>query len=165
MPLRSSTIWKLGSRTRESTRSSSRVPTVPTSVSHRGPFVAQADETESRSLNVRLGYKTDKEKAGFVHMLNGTLCATERALCCLVENYQTAEVRLRPRNRYDMANGTRVSGYPKLCNLTWKAEISFPSLPSCLKAPPARRRSSGSSGYSRYGDRPDASDHTHAHDA
>ena len=26
-----------------------------------------------------------------VHMLNGTLCATERALCCLVENYQTAD--------------------------------------------------------------------------
>ena len=29
----------------------------------------------------------------YVHMLNGTLCATERALCCLVENYQTPEVR------------------------------------------------------------------------
>ena len=29
-------------------------------------------------------------------MLNGTLCAAERALCCLVENYQTPEVRLRP---------------------------------------------------------------------
>lgn len=27
-------------------------------------------------------------------MLNGTLCATERALCCIVENYQTPEVRL-----------------------------------------------------------------------
>jgi hypothetical protein len=26
-------------------------------------------------------------------MLNGTLCATERALCCVVENYQTPEVR------------------------------------------------------------------------
>jgi seryl-tRNA synthetase len=25
-------------------------------------------------------------------MLNGTLCATERALCCIVENYQTPEV-------------------------------------------------------------------------
>jgi seryl-tRNA synthetase len=25
-------------------------------------------------------------------MLNGTLCATQRALCCLVENHQTAEV-------------------------------------------------------------------------
>ena len=28
----------------------------------------------------------------YVHMLNGTLCATERALCCLVENYQTPDV-------------------------------------------------------------------------
>jgi len=24
-----------------------------------------------------------------VHMLNGTLCATERTLCCILENYQT----------------------------------------------------------------------------
>lgn len=48
---------------------------------------------QSRSLNVRLGFKTGKdEKAAFVHMLNGTLCATERALCCLVENYQTPDV-------------------------------------------------------------------------
>lgn len=47
---------------------------------------------QSRSLNVRLGYKrAANEKAGFVHMLNGTLCATERALCCLVENYQTPD--------------------------------------------------------------------------
>lgn len=27
----------------------------------------------------------------FVHMLNSTLTATERALCCLVENYQTED--------------------------------------------------------------------------
>jgi hypothetical protein len=27
----------------------------------------------------------------FVHMLNGTLCATERALCCLVETHQTPD--------------------------------------------------------------------------
>jgi len=27
----------------------------------------------------------------FVHLLNGTLCATERTLCCVVENYQTSE--------------------------------------------------------------------------
>lgn len=48
---------------------------------------------QSRSLNVRLGFKKSAtEKAGFVHMLNGTLCATERAICCLVENYQTPEV-------------------------------------------------------------------------
>lgn len=49
-------------------------------------------KAESRSLNVRLGYKTKEAKAGFVHMLNGTLCATERAICCLVENYQTPDV-------------------------------------------------------------------------
>ncbi|WVF70122.1 serine-tRNA ligase [Kwoniella sp. CBS 6097] len=46
---------------------------------------------QSRSLNVRLGYKQKDAKTGFVHMLNGTLCATERALCCVVENYQTPE--------------------------------------------------------------------------
>lgn len=48
--------------------------------------------TESRTLNVRCGFKKGEGKVGFVHMLNGTLCATERALCCLVENYQTPEV-------------------------------------------------------------------------
>lgn len=47
---------------------------------------------QSRSLNVRCGFKkSEGGKVGFVHMLNGTLCATERALCCLVENYQTPE--------------------------------------------------------------------------
>ena len=37
--------------------------------------------------------KTKDSKKIYVHMLNGTLCATERALCCLVENYQTPDVR------------------------------------------------------------------------
>ena len=32
----------------------------------------------------------DKEKK-YVHMLNGTLCATERTLCCILENYQTQD--------------------------------------------------------------------------
>lgn len=32
----------------------------------------------------------DKEKK-YVHCLNATLCATERALCCILENYQTAD--------------------------------------------------------------------------
>ena len=31
----------------------------------------------------------DSSKKVYVHMLNSTLCATERALCCLLENYQT----------------------------------------------------------------------------
>lgn len=50
---------------------------------------------QSRNLEVRL--RTPKAPGGeprkeYVHMLNSTLCATERALCCLLENYQT-EVR------------------------------------------------------------------------
>lgn len=45
---------------------------------------------QSRSVNIRL--RTDKaitDEKKFVHMLNGTLCATERTLCCILENYQT----------------------------------------------------------------------------
>ena len=46
---------------------------------------------QSRSAEIRL--RTDKKVEGdkkiYVHMLNGTLCATERALCCILENYQT----------------------------------------------------------------------------
>lgn len=45
---------------------------------------------QARSLNIRL--RTDKaktEEKKYVHMLNGTLCATERTLCCILENYQT----------------------------------------------------------------------------
>jgi seryl-tRNA synthetase len=48
---------------------------------------------ESRKLEVRCGLKKASDtKKVYVHMLNGTLCATERALCCVVENYQTPEV-------------------------------------------------------------------------
>jgi len=49
---------------------------------------------ESRRLEIRCGLKSkDQTRKLYVHMLNGTLCATERALCCLVENYQTPDVR------------------------------------------------------------------------
>lgn len=53
--------------------------------------------TESRRLEVRHGLKKGgEERKAYVHMLNGTLCATERALCCVVENWQTPEVRYSP---------------------------------------------------------------------
>lgn len=52
---------------------------------------------ESRALEIRCGVKKQGDsKKVYVHMLNGTLCATERALCCIVENYQTPEVRPPP---------------------------------------------------------------------
>lgn len=45
---------------------------------------------QSRALEIRFGAAKagDKEKK-YVHMLNGTLCATQRTLCCILENYQT----------------------------------------------------------------------------
>lgn len=47
---------------------------------------------QSRRLEVRCGLKTKEQtRKVYVHMLNGTLCATERTLCCLVENHQTPE--------------------------------------------------------------------------
>mmetsp|Transcript_37805 Transcript_37805/g.97552 ORF Transcript_37805/g.97552 Transcript_37805/m.97552 type:complete len:132 (-) Transcript_37805:3569-3964(-) len=49
---------------------------------------------QSRRLEVRYGQSAKSKTAGqqekkYVHMLNSTLCATERTMCCLVENYQT----------------------------------------------------------------------------
>lgn len=47
---------------------------------------------QSRRLEVRYG--TGKNVQGekeYVHMLNATLCATTRTMCCLVETYQTPE--------------------------------------------------------------------------
>ncbi|KAL1979398.1 hypothetical protein VTN96DRAFT_6070 [Rasamsonia emersonii] len=45
---------------------------------------------QSRELDIRYGAKktTDTRKS-YVHALNATLCATERTLCCILENYQT----------------------------------------------------------------------------
>ena len=47
---------------------------------------------QSRRLEIRCGLKKmgDREKK-YVHCLNSTLCATERALCCLIENWQGAD--------------------------------------------------------------------------
>ena len=49
---------------------------------------------QSRRLEVRL--RTPKiqgqdQKKEHVHMLNCTLSATERTLCCVLENYQTPD--------------------------------------------------------------------------
>jgi len=47
---------------------------------------------QSRRLEIRFGTKTQTETMKkYVHCLNSTLCATERALCCLMENYQTED--------------------------------------------------------------------------
>lgn len=46
---------------------------------------------QSRKLDIRYGFKEGQEKTPYVSMLNSTLSATERTMCCLMENYQTDE--------------------------------------------------------------------------
>jgi seryl-tRNA synthetase len=46
---------------------------------------------QSRSLKIHCGMKKKGEKPKFVHMLNSTLCATTRTICCILENYQTED--------------------------------------------------------------------------
>ena len=44
---------------------------------------------QSRALGIRYALKNLEkgQSTPFVHLLNGTLCATERTLCCIMENY------------------------------------------------------------------------------
>lgn len=48
---------------------------------------------QARALDIRLAQKAgkggDKHEKTHVHMLNATLVATQRCLCCILENYQT----------------------------------------------------------------------------
>jgi len=43
---------------------------------------------QSRRLEIHYGYKDNEGGKKFVHMLNSTLCATSRTICCILENYQ-----------------------------------------------------------------------------
>jgi len=52
--------------------------------------VSNCTDYQSRSLEVRCGVKKSGDKTKrYVHMLNGTLCATTRAICAILENHQT----------------------------------------------------------------------------
>merc|ERR1712032_816412 len=49
---------------------------------------------QSRCMKTKYGFLPQDP---FCHMLNSTLCATERALCCIVENYQEKDGVRVPR--------------------------------------------------------------------
>jgi len=48
---------------------------------------------QARALNIRYATKNLEkgQSTPFVHLLNGTMCATQRTMCCIMENYQTPE--------------------------------------------------------------------------
>lgn len=82
---------------------------------------------QTRELEIRYGNapkSATNAKKVYVHALNATLCATERALCCVLENYQRENVS----NKYDVyvaytfANPRdRVSRYQKCYENTFQA--------------------------------------------
>lgn len=52
---------------------------------------------QSRRLKIRYGQnKKMGQDTAYVHMLNGTMCATTRTLCAILENYQTDDGVLVP---------------------------------------------------------------------
>lgn len=46
---------------------------------------------QSRSAEIRYGHSKIHGKKEYVHMLNATLVAAQRTLCCIVENYQESK--------------------------------------------------------------------------
>lgn len=53
---------------------------------------------QARRLEIRFGYKKNLDKTKkYAHLLNSTLTATERTLCCILENYQTDDGVLIPK--------------------------------------------------------------------
>ncbi|KAG6380147.1 serine-tRNA ligase [Boletus reticuloceps] len=62
---------------------------------------------QSRRLEVRCGLKSkDQQRKVYVHMLNGTMCATTRTLCCVAENYQTPDGLVIPEVLRPYMQGT-----------------------------------------------------------
>jgi seryl-tRNA synthetase len=65
---------------------------------HQGEYkelvsCSNCTDYQTRELEVRYGQKKgaiDSRKT-YAHALNGTLCATSRTLCCILENYQTED--------------------------------------------------------------------------
>ncbi|KAF1839046.1 seryl-tRNA synthetase [Decorospora gaudefroyi] len=54
--------------------------------------ISNCTDYQTRELEIRHGVKKlNATRKEYVHALNGTLCATERTLCCILENYQTPE--------------------------------------------------------------------------
>lgn len=69
---------------------------------------------QSRDLEIRLGHKkTGEREKKHVHMLNGTLVATQRCLCCILENYQTEHGVKVPHSLVPFMGGVEFLSYPQ----------------------------------------------------
>ncbi|OAG43446.1 serine-tRNA ligase [Fonsecaea monophora] len=95
---------------------------------------------QTRELEIRYGQKKGAidTRKGYVHALNGTLCATERTLCCLVENYQKEDGIEVPEvlKRYMPPGTPDIIPYTKeLPKDTTSAKVKQPPKPKAGGAP------------------------------
>ncbi|XP_026191612.1 serine--tRNA ligase [Cyclospora cayetanensis] len=71
---------------------------------------------QARDLDIRLGHKKETATAAdskpFVHLLNATLVATQRCMCCILENYQTPTGVKVPRALVPYMGGQEFLHYP-----------------------------------------------------
>ena len=65
--------------------------------------VSNCTDYQARAIETRYGQSTKgtaKKNKEYVHMLNGTLCAITRTMCCICENYQNEEGIIVPEVCY-----------------------------------------------------------------
>lgn len=74
---------------------------------------------QARDLDIRFGHKKEPHAAPasadakpFVHMLNATLVATQRCMCCILENYQTPTGVRVPRALVPFMGGQEFLHFP-----------------------------------------------------
>lgn len=98
---------------------------------------------QTRALDIRYGPKgpTDVKKR-YAHALNSTLCATERALCCVLENYQTetVNVSLIRCGKHKLTFCCRVSLYQKFYESISPGPLTSLSTPRSCQRTRHRRR-------------------------
>ncbi|KAL4753850.1 hypothetical protein BDW72DRAFT_168135 [Aspergillus terricola var. indicus] len=98
---------------------------------------------QARALGIRYGpKKTTDAKKSYVHALNATLCATERTLCCVLENYQTEDgfIVPEPLRKY-------IPGAPEF--LPYTKELPKDSTSTRTRSKPTTKSASGADEVSR----------------
>ncbi|CBF77842.1 hypothetical protein AN8867.2 [Aspergillus nidulans FGSC A4] len=98
---------------------------------------------QARALGIRYGpKKTTDAKKSYVHALNATLCATERTLCCVLENYQTEDgfIVPEPLRKY-------IPGAPEF--LPYTKELPKDSTSTKARSKPTTKSASGADEVSR----------------
>lgn len=76
-------------------------------------LVSCSNCTDYQSKRLGIRYRSNDKDKKYVHMLNSTLVATERTICCILENYQRNDGIEVPEVLVKYMNGTRFIPFVK----------------------------------------------------